>query len=441
MKLRVSRKFRICFTLFTLVGTGALCVACGTSSSATAPASGQHTGAAADNCLTVDACYSAQQIRTAYGVQPLLNRGIDGAGETVSLVEIAPGRLDPPKITDLSQDVNGFDSLSDLAAAKIQIVNTLASSASSESANEEEVEDIEVVHAIAPAATIRVILINPASEKSPQALVGTLSSAFSLGLSGGAVVSISGSFGEHCFTSAEVDRLQSTLLVAMADHVTVVSSSGDFGAVSKPCPGSTAFSPIKEVGLPDADPLVLGVGGTTLSVDRTSGEYIKETAWNSPPNPPLLHSQASGGGFSHLFPRPSYQDGIGGVGSTRGVPDVAADASADTGMALVINDGGQKYYVTPAGGTSAGAPLWAGLMALADQYAGRHLGFVNAAIYDIGKSANYHRAFHDVVKGNNTVIFPSKTVVGYQASQGWDPVTGWGSPNAQVLVPLLAQVP
>ena len=79
-----------------------------------------------------------------------------------------------------------------------------------------------------------------------------------------------------------------------------------------------------------------------------------------------------------------------------------------------------------------------GGVALADQEAGQHLGFVNPTIYRIARGAGYHRAFHDVVTGDNSVMLPSRVVVGYQAGPGWDPVTGWGSPNAQVLVPLLA---
>jgi subtilase family serine protease len=90
------------------------------------------------------------------------------------------------------------------------------------------------------------------------------------------------------------------------------------------------------------------------------------------------------------------------------------------------------------GGTSAAAPIWAAMIALADQYAGRHLGFVNPAIYRIARGPRYHQAFHDITSGNNTVQFPPRTITGYPAGPGWDPVTGWGSPNAQVLVPLLA---
>jgi subtilase family serine protease len=126
------------------------------------------------------------------------------------------------------------------------------------------------------------------------------------------------------------------------------------------------------------------------------------------------------------------------IGARRGVPDVASDANLDTGIACVEAGGGQ-FVIMPGGGTSAGAPVWAAIAAMADQYAGRHLGFINPAIYEIGRSARYHRAFHDVTKGNNTVQVGSVTVKGFDAGPGWDPVTGWGSPNAQVLIPLLAR--
>jgi subtilase family serine protease len=128
-----------------------------------------------------------------------------------------------------------------------------------------------------------------------------------------------------------------------------------------------------------------------------------------------------------------------GIGATRGVPDVAADAAGRTGMTLAVSAGAGKYYFYPGAGTSAATPLWAALIALADQYSGRHLGFVNPAIYRIGRSASYHRAFHDITTGSRTVTFPQGTIAGYRASPGWDPVTGWGSPNAQVLIPLLAR--
>jgi subtilase family serine protease len=130
---------------------------------------------------------------------------------------------------------------------------------------------------------------------------------------------------------------------------------------------------------------------------------------------------------------------VPGIGRYRAVPDVAADAAPHTGMAVITSAGGGRYAVSGSGGTSASAPLWAGLVALADQYSGRHLGFVNVALYRLGHSRLYHKAFHDVTAGNNTVRFPPKTISGYHAAPGWDAVTGWGSPNATALVPLLAR--
>jgi len=183
---------------------------------------------------------------------------------------------------------------------------------------------------------------------------------------------------------------------------------------------------------------VLAVGGTTLTADPVTGAYVSETAWNGQSGLSQA-SGASGGGFSHLYARPAYQDGVPGIGTMRGVPDVAADADQQGGSPVVLTSGG-KTWITSAGGTSASAPLWAGLMALADQDAHHDLGFVNPAIYRIARSSSYHQAFHDITTGSNiqTMPYPGGTA-GYPAGPGWDPVTGWGSPNAQVLVPLLAR--
>ena len=132
------------------------------------------------------------------------------------------------------------------------------------------------------------------------------------------------------------------------------------------------------------------------------------------------------------------QDDAGGIRTYRGVPDVAADASASSGLGRVV-DLPSGPVMGPLSGTSAGAPFWAGLVALADQYAGRDLGSVNPAIYRIAESASYHAALHDVAKGDNTTLVDGKTLEGYQAGHGWDPVTGWGTPIASVLGPLLAR--
>jgi len=113
---------------------------------------------------------------------------------------------------------------------------------------------------------------------------------------------------------------------------------------------------------------------------------------------------------------------------------VAGDAGGVGGMALVLTgtNGGEPHLISPPG-TSSSAPLWGGLAALADQYAHHDLGFINPAIYSIARSPSYHKAFHDITTNITTATNS------YPAAPGWDPVTGWGTPNAQILIPLLAR--
>ena len=422
---------------------------------AAAPAAASPPGAAATDCLGSLPCYTPWQLRVAYGIQPLLDRGIDGRGVTVVLPEEAEtgpvgtgpagtGPAPPPAVTDIRQDMADLDSRFGLPPARIQVIRTTlaGSSASPWLAGVEEVEDTELVHAVAPDATIRELLVDPADVSTPAKFAATWATAVRIAARNGEVISQSGigqdfNLGEESWTSAEVATMNSALEYAAARHVTVVVASGDEGVI-----GNGSSTPAREVILPTSDPLVLAVGGTSLTANPVTGAYISETAWNTPGLPP--QPGASGGGFSHLFARPAYQDGVPGIGATRGVPDVAADAESGTGMALAFSyGGGQNYILVGAGGTSAGAPFWAGLIALADQEAGHPLGFVNPAIYRIARSPLYRKAFHDITTGNNTVVLtstsPPVTITGYQAGPGWDPVTGWGTPDAQVLIPLLAR--
>jgi subtilase family serine protease len=391
-----------------------------------------------NSCLAPPAtCYTPRVFRTAYGILPLLERGIDGRGQTVVMPEVAeqPG----PDASDIRQDMARFDSLFGLPGAPLRVVNSLAGSASPWLASGEEAEDAEMVHAVAPAAAITIVLVKQSATNSPADFATALTAFLRLGATLGGVLSISASVGEHYLTPADVAGMDAALQVDRDQHVTVVAASGDKGAASGLHFGTT--TPVKEVSLPASDPLVLAAGGTSLTADRASGAYDGETAWNTLPAPPSSDdgSSASGGGFSHLFARPGYQDGIPGAEATRGLPDVAGDAAFDTGMA-VFDGGGPagQAIVRPATGTSAAAPFWAGLVALADQVAHRHLGFINPAIYQIASGSQYHQAFHDITTGDNTFVFPPTTITGYQAAPGWDPVTGWGNPDAQVLVPLLA---
>lgn len=395
-------------------------------------------------------CYTPQQLQVAYGVKPLLDRGIDGRGETVVLPELAESQLNPPLVTDLRQDMAAFDGLFHLPAARMRVATTLAGSGSPWLAFGEEVLDAEVVHALAPDAGLVILLLPSASlDNAPNAVAAALAE-LRRGPALGGVMSISAAGqigGEHCVSRAQAGQLNTALRAAVNRGLTVVTASGDIGAAAYQCDlysaltGTPPVHPAKGVLLLASDPFVLSAGGTALTASQ-AGAWTSETAWGlASGNPGNAGGsfQASGGGSSELFARPSYQAGVPGIGATRGVPDVSADASDRTGVAVVSSNGTQDM-VQSHGGTSASAPIWAALIALADQYAGRHLGLVNPAIYQIARSPRYHEAFHDITTGNNTVQFPPTTVTGYQAAPGWDPVTGWGSPNAQVLIPLLARI-
>jgi subtilase family serine protease len=338
-----------------------------------------------------------------------------------------------PAATDIRQDLAAFDRMFRLAAARVQVVPALAGAGSPWQATGEEVQDTEIVHAVAPAATLRVVLLPASVADSAAAATAGLLAGVRLAVSGTDVAVIGFSLGEHYFTRAQVAQLHAILRGADDHHVTVVAGSGDDGGFSNADFGGTA---VKEVSLPASDPLVLAAGGTSLTGEPAGVAYIGETAWNGEAGL-VLSSGASGGGFSQLYARPAYQGGVPGIASMRGVPDVAGEADEEDGWASVFTTGGKKSIIQ-ASGTSASASLWGGLMALADQYARHDLGFANPAIYRIARSSRYHQAFHDITTGSNVVNTPPIGTAGYQARPGWDPVTGWGSPDAQLLVPLLA---
>jgi subtilase family serine protease len=401
-------------------------------------------------CSAVTECYTPQQFQVAYGVEPLLQRGINGSGETVVLPELAESQLSR-EVSNLHQDFAAFDRVFGLPTPVLKVVSTFAGAKEPWLAYGEEVLDAEVVHAIAPGAALTILLVKGTSLDSARQAVTASLAALRMGATLGSVISLSPAGqigGESCVSHAQVTELNEALQTDIDHHVTVVAASGDSGAAGEPCALIDALStgiskhfvPIKEPVLVASDPLVLSVGGTTLRASHVSGAWKGETTWGLPDGSPGTGFQSSGGGFSHLFNRPSYQTGVRDIGVRRGVPDVAADANPNTGFPIVTSTGASNDAISVHGGTSESAPIWAGIIALADQYAKRHLGFVNAAVYRIAESAQYHGAFHDVLAGPaNTAKFDHGTITGYRAGPGWDPVTGWGSPNASVLVPLLAQ--
>src|SRR5215472_17918909 len=146
-------------------------------------------------------CYSPRAYQVAYGVAPLLSHGIDGSGETVVMPELASS----PPAADIRQDLAAFDRRFGLPPARLHVVNTIARSATPYLAGTEEVEDTEMVHAIAPGATLDVVLVPADAVASPAnftaAVTGVVQAAVA---QGAAVVSISASAGETLFTPAEV---------------------------------------------------------------------------------------------------------------------------------------------------------------------------------------------------------------------------------------------
>jgi subtilase family serine protease len=375
--------------------------------------------------------YSPQMVRRAYGVSPLLRKGIDGRGETVVLPENdpLPGGAD----THIRQDLAAFDKRYHLPRVDLTLSREPGFTGQTSLASSEEVQDAEMVHTIAPGAKITIMATSLGAFSRPP----ELARLFRAAAQRGNIVSFSQSEcqSKGCLSAGQLRSLDRALRYARDRHVSIFSSAGDSGAAI----GKLRGAGERGVLAPASSPLVTGVGGTTLAVHH-DGVYGNESAWND--DVPGASStgarlSAGGGGVSARYARPGYQHGLPVIGDHRGVPDVAAVAEPGM-MTLLVHDGHEGIF--GAGGTSESAPLWAGIAALADQDAHRQLGFLNAGLYRIGHSTVYHRAFHDVTHGNNTVTTVSgKNVDGYRARPGWDPVTGWGSPNAQVLVPLLGK--
>jgi len=196
---------------------------------------------------------------------------------------------------------------------------------------------------------------------------------------------------------------------AAALGITITVASGDNGSSDGVSGNNVDF--------PASSPHVLGCGGTELTA--ANGVIRKEVVWNDQPQ-----GRASGGGVSSVFALPPWQMNANvpaapTSGGGRGVPDVAGDAAPDTGYNVLFD--GQSGVV---GGTSAVAPLWAGLIALLNQQRGSNIGFANLALYQ-----NAENGFNDITQGNNG---------SYSAGPGWDCCTGLGSPNGNQLSQIFA---
>lgn len=272
-----------------------------------------------------------------------------------------------------------------------------------------EVElDIEVAGAIAPAATIAAYF----APNTDQGFIDAVTAAVHDATLKPSIISISWGGPENSWTEQARDALNSACQDASTMGVTVLVASGDNGS-SDGGSDNTAT-----VDFPAASPFVVGCGGTKLSI--TSGKVGSEVAWDE-----LSAGEgATGGGVSEVFALPPFQSGAkvpkapnAFVG--RGVPDVAGNADPETGYNVVVD--GQTTVI---GGTSAVAPLWAGLFARINEALGANVGFVNTLLY----SAKAEATFRDITSGSNG---------SYNAGPGWDACTGLGTPNGTALLAAL----
>jgi subtilase family serine protease len=313
--------------------------------------------------------------------------------------------------------------------------------------------DVEWAHATAPGANIILVTTPTAETLGVQGFPQMMNAVqFVVDNHLADVISMSLGAGEGTFANGQASLLQlrQALVDAQANGITVIASSGDNGTSNplKEPVKNPALIPYPSVGWPASDPLVTGIGGTRLCADPTA--TATRTTDNTDPPSVCQVSPAqteigwpgSGGGYSILFPRPAFQNTLPAgsvfVGSSvgapgpnanmRGVPDVAYQASSGTGPFVYLGAFGWFFV----GGTSCGAPQWAGLIAIADQISGSSLGYINPGLYKIGSNAaRYANDFFDVTSGRNQ----TSSIPGYKASQGWDAVTGLGTPNAANFAP------
>jgi kumamolisin len=342
-----------------------------------------------------------------------------GAGQTIGIIELGGGY----KPTDIT---NYFANTIGLKAPTVTAVTLDGGSNDPTNANSADAEvllDIEVAGSVAPGANIVVYF----TTNTDQGFQDAISTAIHDATHNPSVISISWGGPESSWSQTAMNSMDTTCQSAAALGITITVASGDSGSSD----GGNG----NNVDFPAASPHVLACGGTALTA--SNGQRQSEVVWNDQAS----GGGATGGGVSVVFPLPTWQANAGvppasatttkhettsaitseaekkKAASTggRGVPDVAGDAAPATGYQILVD--GQQEVV---GGTSAVAPLWAGLIALLNQQLGKKVGFLNPQLYPLKETP-----FFDITSGNNGA---------FSAHTGWDPCTGLGSPNGQLLL-------
>ncbi len=322
--------------------------------------------------------------------------GLDGTGQCIAIIELGGGYR--------PTDINAYFQKLGLPVPQVNTVRVDGGKNSPTDANSADGEvmlDIEVAAAVAPKARIAVYFA-PNTDKG---FLDAITLAIHDTVNKPSVISISWGSAEANWTAQAMTSFDQAFQTAAALGVTVCVAAGDNGSGDGETDGKA------HVDFPASSPFVLGCGGTKLTASGAS--ITSETVWNENPG-----NSATGGGISDFFAVPAYQAMTGippsanpGGRRGRGVPDVAGDADPATGYNVRVD--GQSFVI---GGTSAVAPLWAGLIALMNQKLAHPVGYLNPLLYGslAGKGV-----LRDVTSGNNGA---------YSAKAGWDACSGWGTP-------------
>jgi kumamolisin len=331
----------------------------------------------------------------------------DGTGQCIGIIELGGGF----QLDDISNYFSSLN-LTPPQVISVSVDGGTNSPTTPDSADGEVMLDIEVAGAIAPAAKI-VVYFAPNTD---QGFLDAITTAVHDSTNQPSVISISWGSAESNWTSQALTNFDQAFQSAAAMGVTVCVASGDNGSTDGVNDGNN------HVDFPASSAFALGCGGTTLQA--ANQQIVNETVWDDLPN-----GGSTGGGVSNVFPLPTWQQGFEVPAPTvtsggRGVPDVAGDADPNTGYNILVD--GETDVI---GGTSAVAPLWAGLIARLNQKMGKPVGYLNPLIY---AQAVESAGFHDITDGNNGA---------FSAAVGWDPCTGLGSPDGAALETALTQTP
>jgi subtilase family serine protease len=386
------------------------------------------------------ACYAPAQYQRAYNLTPLYNAGLTGRGRTIVIVD----SFGSPTI---QKDLTTFDRAFGLPAANLQVLQPAGNVPPFDPNNSDRVGwaqettlDVEWAHAMAPGARI-VLVETPTAETEGTSGFPEIVKAENYVLDHNIGDVISQSFGatEDTFPGKQsLLNLRSAFVKAAKRNVPVLGSSGDAGPTDFKS-NATDLYEHRVNSWPSSDPLVTSVGGTQLHLNQRGDRTAPDNVWNDTAR--FQSAAASGGGPSHVFSRPAYQDSVRSVvGDRRGTPDISLSAAVDGGALVYYtftrSDSGWHIF----GGTSESSPLFSGIVAIATQAAGHRLGQLNPQLYALGSGGP---GIPDITRGTNTVTFTQHgrkvTVQGFPAKGGYDMSTGLGSVNAAQLVAALAR--